>query len=491
MWLFAVYCIVFSVIIYKWKFIEHKHFVFTVFILKAFFIAIITYTRAGEWAFFKVPDEDNYYHDILLFHEFAIHHPVSYLQFLLDIEPTDNEVFNAYFTHTNAWYKAPEFFYNDNRWVIKIHSVLSFFSGGYLSVHRLFSAVLSVLSWLLLFKFTSKIFVIEKFPYSGWIFLISSLFPAFFFFTEFILKESILIFFMGVVSEIILNLMVEKKHIVFNAVWMIVMLLITLTFRPVYLLPFIGFTGLFLFVKFYVHKHKSIVFVSAVLMICLFVYTVFLLGLKKNVFSIIQYRQERFLDASKGGIFLLNTKKFVRVPYDWNNLIIDSSQRITTYRIKKNVPVMYWYLTNLNDTIVEKNQNIYEEYHLLYYIERANRTVYIEPFNTQKSLKHNLKGIAQAVSVFFFYPLSIKGFMDVVVWFENILILFLLFVLIYCVRYNSLTALYVLMFVTYLILIISITSPNTGAIIRYRFFILPFIFIIIANIFLNKTRKKL
>ncbi|GAB4208127.1 MAG: hypothetical protein Fur0023_19470 [Bacteroidia bacterium] len=209
---------------------------------------------------------------------------------------------------------------------------------------------------------------------------------------------------------------------------------------------------------------------------------------QKNIFGIIQYRQERFLDASRGGIFLVNEKKFVRVPYDWNYLKVDSTDGMQKVYIKKNVPLMYWYISNLNDTIIENNRDTAESYRILYYIQKANRTVYVPTINTHKSLSYNLKSIAQAVGVFFFYPKEIKSIMDIIVWVENILIVIFLVMVAGNFKAYPLYHTYILVLVLYFIVIISVSSPNIGAIVRYRYFLLPFLFINIAMNFSDKMR---
>ena len=160
MFLFWIYFISFLYLIYRYSsvFYINKWISSLVFILKGLFVFLISYTSLKELSILNVPDEDNYFHDALMFNALAREYPMYYCQFWLDIEPESREVFNKYFTTTNAWYKAPEFFYNDNRWVIKIHSLLVFLSDGDLGVHRLFSVVFAIIGWMLFFKFVVELY---------------------------------------------------------------------------------------------------------------------------------------------------------------------------------------------------------------------------------------------------------------------------------------------------------------------------------------------
>ena len=460
--------------------------------VKCIFVFIISYTSLKEYSFLNVPDEDNYFHDALLFQKLAKEYPLYYLQWWMDIEPDNADVFSRYFTQTDAFYKAPEFFYNDNRWVVKIHSVLTFFSGGHLAVHRLFSSFFGVLGLLWLFVFLQNVFLFES-KRSGWVFLIASLFPSFFFFTSFVLKESLLIFFIGILAHILYRWIVGRRWTVFNVLGGLFMIFLSFCFRPAYLFSFVMLTSVFLLIHTLIAYQKKFVFLGSLLGIAGISWWVFQSVWHKSIIEIIQHRQERFLDASKGGIYLLNDKKFVRVPYNWHYLDVDSIPSVPVVRIKKNVPLMYWYLTNLNDTIIENNKDTMETFRVLYSVEKAERTVFIQPLKKEQSLFYNAQSLWQALRVFFLYPNVIGSFMDMVIWFENILLMFfLLFLMWECIRgFGYLPLLYVCVYVWFIILIVAVTSPNTGAILRYRYFLLPMLFMTFVCTQWYKERKRL
>ncbi|GIV27591.1 MAG: hypothetical protein KatS3mg027_1405 [Bacteroidia bacterium] len=461
--------------------------VFWVWLFKVIFIFLISYSDLRKCSFLNVPDEDNYFHDALMFYSLAKEDLFYYFKILLDIEPEKVEIYNKYFTTTNAWFKAPEFFYNDNRWVVKVHSLFVFLSNGELSVHRLFSGFISIIGGLILFGYFNEIIerIFEKQFHENIkqrisvVFVVSQLFPAYFFYTSFVLKESLLLFLLALILLFIKRFFEEKLN--WKVLIIILMLiLIGITFRPVYIIPTVCFSILFWIVIRYINnKHRFLAFIVLCFIILLFFSSIFKIVFNKNILELAQYRQERFLDASRGGIFLVNDKKFVRVPYDWNNVRIDSLNGISVVRIKKNVPLMYWYLVNFNDTIFEINRDSIEEYKLVYFIEKANRTVYIPTLNKNASIFQNIHSIVEALKVFFFYPRDIEGILDIVVWFENIILLLLFFavtiLMIKDKRYSYYA--YLLIWLGSIILIIAVTSPNTGAIVRYRYFILPILFI--------------
>ncbi len=498
MLLFFIYVFLFLILFYRinYLFLNKKYFV-SVLLIKVLFVFLVSCVlNANEYKFLKLYDEENYFHDAVLFNRLAQEHPVYYAQFLIDIEPNDPKIIEKYYSQTNAWYKSPEFFYNDNRWVVKIHSLLAFISGKNLSVHRLFSMMFSMIGWLLIFNFIVKLYnknndlTDEQKVRWSYLFVSLSLFPSFFFFTGFLLKENIMLLLMGGILNILYKWISDKKYGFVNRVIGSGLILVSVFFRPSYLLPFIYFTSIFLLLKKLRVSRGWLVFAGIIILSCLLGKVLFQNIFKKNIMSIIQYRQERFLDASRGGIFLLNDKKFVRAPYQWEAIKWDSTQIPVKFSIKKEVPLMYWYLIDLNDTIIELNRDTSETFYLLYYIERANRTVYINPLNTKKSLWYNIHSVMQTLTVFFFYPKDIKGIMDIIVWFESLLILLAASLLCIYLRYKQcrLELFFVLMIAAYMILMISVSSPNIGTIVRYRFFLLPFLF---ANLALaNKLRRK-
>jgi hypothetical protein len=313
----------------------------------------------------------------------------------------------------------------------------------------------------------------------GSLFLISSLVPSFFFFTSFVLKESMMVLLMGILVNVLYQWIINRNK---SLIWLLVGftgIIIAFFFRPAYLLTLIVTMSIFLWIMRTSYKYQKVVYLVYLMGVFVLLFGISKVFFHKSILDILQYRQERFLDASRGGIYLLNTRKFVRVPYDWNCLKYDSTQKIPVVTIKKNVPLMYWYLTNLKDTIIEKNKDTLEEYHILYSIEKANRTIYISPLNANKSFWYNIQSVMEALGVFFFQPKEIKGLMDVVVWIENVGILCLMIiVLVNVFKSPNLFHLWMFMFLMGIIVIIAVSSPNIGAIVRYRFLLLP---ILITN----------
>ncbi len=496
MWLFFLYVVLLGWVLWKYlNVVINARIVLFVWFVKSFFIFLISYSSFQNYSFLNVPDEDNYFHDALLFNDLAKEKPLFYLKFLLDKEPADEDIFNRYYTQTQAWYKAPEFFYNDNRWVVKIYSILVFFSEKNLSVLRLFSAFFALIGFFLIWLFFKYLWgkidasVVLKKSNESLVFLISQCFPFYFFYTSFVLKESLLILILGVALVLLYQMFFYERKRGKYILMLVLLLPVLMTFRPLFTLSALFFSTIFMMVIKYVKSYKTPVFIGCSVICILLIIGIFKKVLSVRVFNIIQYRQERFLDASKGGIFLLNSKKFVRVPYDWKGLKIDSSQSIPSVCIRKSIPIMYWELTHLNDTIFVENKDTTEEYKVLYFIEKAHRTVYIQPLNSRQSIPYNFISILQALNVFFFYPQCIESIMDLVVWFESLGILLGIVMLLFWGRYKyNYFSTYLLFWMLLLIVIIALTSPNTGAIVRYRYFILPVLFINFAYWYLSKQR---
>lgn len=491
-------CLFFIAFYFHLSDVISKKIILFLFVLKTAFVFAVSFLPfIQKHSLFNIPDEDNYFHDAKIFHQLAIKYPIYYFQFWLDIEPENTIIFNKYYTQTNAFYKAPEFFYNDNRWVVKIHSLLDFIANGNISIHRLISSFISILGLILMYNFLIKIFRLNLLHslhiYCNATFLIASLFPSFFFFTSFVLKESWLLLLIGLWCYILPKILIENIYKFTYFFYMMFLLWISLFFRPAYVIPFIMITSVFLWVKKNNRQYPVPSFLSILIVFLFMIIFSFKLIFKKDIVQIIQYRQERFLDASKGGIFLLNTKKFVRIPYDWKNLIIDSLQNPPKMYIKKDVPMMYWLLTNLQDTIIEKNKDTTDYYHILYYITRANKTIDIPTINFQKNISYNIRAVISALNVFFFYPKKVENISDFIVLTENIFLIMMIIVLlnIFTQSKFKLNILYGLILSAYYILIIAITSPNIGAIERYRYFILPYLFSIMSFTLMYKNTSSI
>ncbi len=477
--LFTIYTLIVFIVLLKTKqlenYVQNRWIVPCAWILKVIFIIFISFFPK-LLPFASMPDEENYFHDVFIFHDMAIKHPLDYFLYLFDVQRSD-QVVQDYYLLTNAWSKMPEFLYNDNRFIIKIHSLLSFISGNSnpLAVHRLFSVIIAMIGQLMMLQFFTKI-IGKK---SNLLFLFIFFSPAVFFFTAFVLKESLLLLIMGALLITLQKILMENKRDIINIVALLFLIFISCLFRPLYLMTLLLCTSLYFITSKFFTKKQALVY------IVLLIASIFTINFipdiikGKTAIDLVAQRERRFIDASQGGIFLLNEKYFVRVPFSWTNVRIDSAYRPPHVFINKNVSLMYWDLTNLQDTLYGANKDT-SAYKILYYVEKANRTINIPILDSKQGFLHNINVLIQAWKVALFEPFPIKGMADVLAWLENILLLTFLIYALYIglISKNKLLFFYFISYVFILVSVSAISSPNSGALVRYKLNVTTFLFVL-------------
>lgn len=146
------------------------------------------YTDRSEADIFKYFDDSKIMHDALK------EKPADYFQMLLGVN-NDNSYFDEnYYMNMNNWYREYETVtYNDSHTIIRINAFFRIFSFGYFQVHNLFMIFLAFLGLVALFR-TFHTYFKER-PYE--LFFAVFLMPSLLFWSSGALKESILIFGLG------------------------------------------------------------------------------------------------------------------------------------------------------------------------------------------------------------------------------------------------------------------------------------------------------
>ncbi len=147
------------------------------------------YTDRSEADIFK------YFDDSKIMHDAIKESPKDYFQMLLGIN-NDNTYFdNKYYKEMNHWYREYETVtYNDTHTIIRVNAFIRLFSFGFFQVHNLLMIFLSFLGLVALYKAFYNYFKDKAYLIFSAIFLI----PSVVLWSSGALKESILIFAMGI-----------------------------------------------------------------------------------------------------------------------------------------------------------------------------------------------------------------------------------------------------------------------------------------------------
>jgi hypothetical protein len=438
-----------------------------VFFLKALAVPVMYLLYSKLYGGIENFDSGVFFHDAAELNRLALRYPMEYLKAMagLQDDSAGSFFFEQYTKNTFNWDngRIRILFYNDNRIVIRLHSIIHFFAFGSYFVHALFSCFLSYLGIFWIYRSLKSFFTGREFT----LLCVLSLFPALWIHTGALLKEGIAVFVMGAMMYTVFQF-INGKRTRGNLVLLFVLFYISLLLKPYLLLySLLCFSLLFLLQKTNI-TYKSLVF-TAVLISSLCVFDLGVRFIKnKSLLEIAHMRQVVFSDAAKGGIFLIDSVKFIRIHYDIS-LVTELPEKKGYYTIKKNVPYMYWEHTHQQDTFVcAKNIDTSSIYQLAYTMPESSSNL---------SYPKERKPLFFTVLDGFYYTLlhplffNARSIPQQLASFENLLLVFALVISFYGLLFSRRASLPSIAFLCFALgecLLIAFTSPNTGAIVRYR-----------------------
>lgn len=213
------------------------------------------YTNRLEADIFK------YFDDSEIMYNALYANPVDFFKMLFGYG-NDNEYFlHNYYIEMNNWDRVYESStYNDSRTIIRFNAIIRLFSGGNFHIHTFFFTALSMIGFTAIFRSFKDYFSNKK----GALIIVVFLIPSVIFWSSGALKESILIFAMGILIYTLKHLTEQKTKI--KLLILFILSFILLFFIKFYvllaLLPCL--IGYFVCLKFQI-KHPLIVYCSVVM----------------------------------------------------------------------------------------------------------------------------------------------------------------------------------------------------------------------------------
>jgi uncharacterized membrane protein len=425
-------------------------------------------------------DTFNFMHDSRLIYDISQWDFIEFLKvvFGLQDESENTELYRKFIQHTSIWNKNPnELLYNDNRLIIRLHAMFHFISFHSYFVHSLFGALMSLIGIHWIYKAFKELFRGKEVL----LFLVFLLFPGTLFWTSGVLKEAPALFLMGLLLISLKKLVIDKDYRLKVLLGAGISVLLCFFFKHYTFLPLLFLSLVFFLMLRFKIKFAPIIYILSLL--CLFILgNVFLSKVyNRSVLKILAQRQFTFRDMSKGGIFLSDSMKALRLPYDYSMINIDSSVVIPKATIKKGASFIYSEFANQEDTLaVSNNTDTTSVYNFDYFIIPAKAT-FTGPV-IGDSYFSLLAALPSALYVTLLKPFffDARNALDLLASVENvILVLSLVFVLLFSFRksQNKRWLVYFMSIALAILIIIGLTSPNPGAIVRYRSLVAPFILV--------------
>jgi hypothetical protein len=218
-WIITIaYLILFIVLINKWKFFTNsglsKRLLVLFFLLKVIAGFALTYIYTYHYPNRFEADIFKYFDDSAPMYDALYSNPKDFIQLLTGVGLDNDHFFNEYFIKMNNWDRAYDSnVYNDSHTVIRANALIRIFSFGVFHVHTLVFCLLSFIGLVAIYRTAKK--HVKNTP-KLWI-AACFLMPSILIWSSGVLKESILIFALGLLVftlDKLLNANFSKKNIV-------------------------------------------------------------------------------------------------------------------------------------------------------------------------------------------------------------------------------------------------------------------------------------
>lgn len=482
---FSIYLIVLCVLIYKTSLfgmfkadVLNKKFFLVIFLIKISSLVAFYVVYMKLYGSIYYSDTGNFFRDSKIINSIAYSNFGEFFKLIFGFQE-DGEgsyIFENFLKPTTTWDKSSsEILYNDNRLLLRLHALIHFISFGNYFVHALFSCFLSFIGINWIYKtFKEQFKDKEIYFYLIWI-----LFPGVWFWTSGLFKEGPALFVLGMLLISLKRVVAQRKYSVKNLLMLFIVLQLSVAFKSYLMLPILIATIVFFGVKNRTYRAASIKYILTLLVIFLIANLMMSLVFKKDAVKMLAERQRNFIDVSNGGIFLWGDNKFIRTPYDFSLVKIDSSQTKVMAKINAGVKYSYRELSHELDTLYcNGHTDTASVYQLMYVIPKSNST--FKPLISVTDWPSFLKAIPYSIYIttlkpFFF---DARNTIDIITSCENLLIILSLLWFIYNGAkqgFKDPHYIYFLSMAIMVLIIIGVTSPNLGAMQRYRALIIPFI----------------
>ena len=407
-------------------------------------------------------DAGKFYHDARIIHDYGKENFSFFIRLLFGLQndsPGSPDFINC-LKDTVNWDNGiiKDYLYNDNRIVIRVHAVFDFIAFNSYEAHALFNCFLSFIGISFIYKTFKEWFAGKEFL----LVLILCFWPALWFYTGAVLKEGITLFIMGC-SLYQLKQLVYSDFNATRLISILFLLFISFLLKP-YLLIFsaLCFSLFFSVSHSKKIKRKVSVFIGAIIVLVIIANFASLAIKNRSLFSAAMDQHHKFVGVSKGGVFVSDSIKLIRLTD--TTCLEKIKTKKDRYTIKKNTPYMYWQRPQLSDTqYVAANTDTITIYKLLYSIAVGNSNIHL----SAQSPLHTLTSCLY-YTLFYF---NARNTLQILASLENVLILLSLFVICFGIvkrkKENFLLFVFVFFCIS-LCLLIGLTSPNSGAIFRYR-----------------------
>lgn len=363
--------------------------------------------------------------------------------------------------------------FNSSRLMVYINVGLHLFSFGNFYVHALFFCFFSFVGLVALMK----IFLVH-FPQKQMAIILALFFvPSVLFWGSSALKDSVALGVTGLLIYMT-NFGLNKKYSPLQLILIAAMLLFLFYLRLYVLFAILPVLIVNAIVGFTSSRLLWVKYISVIGVFVILFSAVAAINSNYNVLKIISDRQAKAISEAKGGAFLYNDEHFICVGYYEQDKTI-SRQKDGTYKIIPGSSYMSWPVDNMKDTTVVINSTDTATFHELYAVVPLKSG--IELNRVKPTWLDFLLNAPTAFMNTLLHPhmLEISSTMHLVMAVENlwILIFILLAILFFdrSVLQKKEIICFSFMLAATLFILVGITTPSIGAMVRYRIIAVVFL----------------
>ncbi len=277
------------------------------------FIYLYTWYYGSGYLYY---DSGIYITDAKILQNVFFESPINYFKLLTGVGET-KEIIEANILGTSVWSQPQSVIHDDAKNIIRINSIIHFFSFNVVYIHFLIFNLFSTFGIIQIFLYFKKYVHVN-----ARVFLLALLLlPSFLFWGSGVLKEPMVIFVYGLLFWILRK---PFKFKLLNYLSFLLILYFLLNFKA-YILIAITFPFVFLFLSKYVFPKMKLLFVAGIQIGILFI-SFFIFPNQWQLFTdAITVKQFDFNNITKGGIYLQNEhEKFTyHVPINQYSKIVN------------------------------------------------------------------------------------------------------------------------------------------------------------------------
>lgn len=458
-----------------------------VFVLKICFGILVWLLYTFYYTDRSTADIYKYFDDSAVFMKAFKENKSVFFKMLLNLDSNNPETVH-YYKQLNYWSTEKwSFFYQGNSFIILFNVLIRFFSFGHFNVHTVFMCFVSFVGLTGIYRFFEHALQKEKKLLFAAIFLL----PSVLFWGSGVLKEGLILFGIGMTLfslQTIYSMLREnkKKSPVIYLFFFICLLAIYITaISKFYILLSLGVSLIALAITRFTKPRFSLLkFAATWTVFFILIANIQLLIPQINALKLIATKQKDFINLANGGVYLVNQNNNNNIVYlnnDQRRCMDYVYSDSTMVRIKAGTNYMYWNDWYLKDTLYTENSQDTNRYEILHNIQPSGSKINIP--RLQANWKSFLMNIPTALYNAVLRPFPGESFSPLVLSasLENF---FLLLTFIICVIYHKPkariawpTVYLCISFILLLCIIIGLTTPIVGAMVRYKMPILPFIMI--------------